>query len=201
MFVARQHAIITDAQQLPQPDMVVAQKIHVKIAEQQNANLHIIEIPLNGQYAYGFKIVSHPVYVDTNANGTHEMYIAQDSMESVGLSFDRNPHSIQNAIQMIKRTEPIITLSHSYITAISFPEPIILEAAYNSTVTVFIKFDDMPHVDYWLEYNVGVINSDYSKLLLRTHNITQVPDHYCGSCSCSIMSYYNGYVCVEQRHS
>lgn len=202
MFAARQHVVITDNCQLPQPDAVIAQKIHVKIAEQPNSTLHAIDIPLNGQYAYGFKIVSHPVYVNSYCNGTHDIYIAQDSMEAVGFSFDR--YSIASSIPIIKRTEPITTISPSYVTTLPFQEPIILEAAYNSSVTVFIKFDDVPHVDYWLEYNVGTISSDHTKFQLRsdiTHITKAVPDHFCGGCSCFGLSYYNGYVCVEQIHS
>lgn len=155
-------------------DQVQTKNINVNLSEQLDSTMHKIRLPAEGQYAFDFKLCSHPCVINGNDQAI-QIYIVQNDVEKVGFSPAGNiDHTIfetdiPNYPRSVRQIVPI------YETNLAFVDnPIVTESLYKSDPTIFIKLREPPKMNYWISYKVAYIHNQYMQRSLRDEPVDQL---------------------------
>jgi len=152
---------------LPPYTQKLDKKIDVHLVEQSGPLLHKVEIPVQGQYLFDFKLCSHPVLTSEN-----QVYAIHNSVNRVVLTVGK-----LHTVVPVKKSVKKFNGAPQVVYRLDLPlldRPLISGALHRSTVSLQIYFNDVPHVDYWIEYSVGYLDNQAIRDDMERSTIKQV---------------------------
>ena len=169
-------------------DTVKRRQLKIRISEQTDPLLHVISLPRDAQYLGDIKICSHPVLLGSEGPA-YKIYTVQHSIEKVCFGTSDESHSSLSELSIYPPQPTVAYLSPVYQNDLNFwnGRPFLLESAYKTIPTIFIKFKTPPCSDYWLDFQLGWINSPQTRLDMKGHEIIQ-------ECGDSRLRYFEGMV-------
>lgn len=160
------NSMIVHTATLPPPQSSMVKQVNVSAALTGPQNVHWIKLDLHeGQYIYGFKIVS-PII---------QSYSVQDSVESVWININ-GQHLVMMGMAGQTNTQGFETSTELPVIG---ENPLLPSYMYNSIAHVCLCFREPPRVDYKIEYTIGYIDRLRRAVIPQydtlTHIVTDIP--------------------------